>query len=764
MAHGWEWALVALSRPILLLAALGLVAGDAYAGPPTGPIPLPKPRPAIKAGKPTEKVAKQEAAAVPQPAPTAAPVAATRTASALPNGLDVLLLPKTLGEQAAPLAPAPVAPPVVASLPRAPAFPTLNRAATTHTSPADLGAVKQAIALVRKSRPDDATDLARSISDPVARKLIEWMVLRSDEGADLPRYVAFINANPGWPGIVSLRRRAEAMLWQNPPDTAAVLRFFSSDRPRTAKGRFALARALLAQGNRDGAQEAVREAWHGDGLSADLEAQALDVFGSLLTPADHKARMETRLYAEDTEGGLRAARRLGPTEVALAQARIAVIEKSSKAKALLDAVPAVARHDTGYMFSHIQWLRRADRISEAAHLMLAVPRDPARLYDTDQWWIERRLLARKLLDLGDVKAAYAVARGAATPTKEHYRTEQEFTAGWIALRFLHDANAALAHFARVDDGVSNPITLARAGYWQGRAAEALGRQQEARTHYEAAARYPTAYYGQLARARLGLKEIALRKPPDAGDRRSLEVTRALEILYAVDARDIAVSMAADFGDKATDTAALAALGDVAARHEDARATLLLGKTALARGYALEHYAFPTFGVPNYRQIGPEVDPSVVYAIVRQESAFHERAVSSAQALGLMQVTPGTGRHVAKRHNVAFDQKRLLNDPVYNAQLGTAELGGVISDYRGSYILAFASYNAGRGRVREWLARYGDPRDPKTDPIDWIERIPFSETRNYVQRVLENMQVYRARLGGGSRLMIEADLSAGRQAE
>jgi soluble lytic murein transglycosylase len=222
-------------------------------------------------------------------------------------------------------------------------------------------------------------------------------------------------------------------------------------------------------------------------------------------------------------------------------------------------------------------------------------------------------------------------------------------------------------------------------------------------------------------------------------------------------------MAADLADKATDAAALAALAEITTRNHDARATLLIGKIALGRGYALDHYAFPTFGVPDYRQIGPEVERSTVFAIVRQESAFNERVVSSAKALGLMQVMPATGRLVAKKHNVAFDQKRLLNDTVYNAQIGTAELGSVIEDYRGSYILAFASYNAGRGRVRQWLARYGDPRDPEVDPIDWIERIPFSETRNYVQRIMENMQVYRARFGRGSRLLIEADLRRGGQA-
>ena len=187
---------------------------------------------------------------------------------------------------------------------------------------------------------------------------------------------------------------------------------------------------------------------------------------------------------------------------------------------------------------------------------------------------------------------------------------------------------------------------------------------------------------------------------------------------------------------------------------------LIGKAATARGLPLEHYAFPVAGIPEYKPIGPPIELPVVYAIARQESTFNPRTVSSARAMGLLQVTPAAGRYVAQKFHVPFDERRLLSDQIYNAQLGAAELGDLLQDYRGSYILTFVGYNAGRGRVREWIAKHGDPRDPKVDPIDWVEQIPFSETRNYVQRVMENLQVYRVRFGGGSKLLIEADLRRG----
>jgi soluble lytic murein transglycosylase len=656
--------------------------------------------------------------------------------------------------------------PTPAAYSPAPNFVPLAPSTTLTTSSLDVARVKEAIAHARAGRTAQATSVQGTIADPLARKLVEWAILRSDDNdAGFSRYAAFINANPGWPNIGLLRRRAEAMLWQERGEPASALGFFAKERPITAKGRFALARALLARGDRAGAQAQVREAWRNDSLSGDLEAQALEAFGGLLTAADHKARMDMRLYVEDVEAGLRAAERAGGVAPAIARARVAVIRKAANAKAQLDSVPAEARRDIGYVFSLVQWLRRNDQIAEAAALILALPRDPAQAIDTDQWWIERRLVARKLLDADDPKTAYLVARDAAVPSKENYRAEHQFTAGWIALRFLDDPATALAHFAHVAQGIGNPIALARAGYWQGRAAEALGRKDEARAHYDAAARHGTAYYGQLARARLGYKDVGLRPPPDPGPERRAavgqsEVVRAAELLYAAGERDLVVSLVADLGERSTDIHALAALGGIAGRNHDARAMLLIGKAALGRGYALEHYAFPTIGIPDYRSIGPAVERSVVYSIARQESIFNQRTVSSAKAMGLMQVTPEAGRETAKKFGATYDGKRLLSDPVYNVQMGAAELGDLIEGYRGSYILTFAGYNAGRGRIREWLSRYGDPRDPKVDPIDWVERIPFSETRNYVQRVMENLQVYRVRFGSTARLLIEADLHRG----
>jgi soluble lytic murein transglycosylase len=310
---------------------------------------------------------------------------------------------------------------------------------------------------------------------------------------------------------------------------------------------------------------------------------------------------------------------------------------------------------------------------------------------------------------------------------------------------------------------SHPTSRARSHYWLGRTAETFNRRDQARAEYQAAASSSAAYYGQLARARLGLAALALAPPPTRPDKLAeierLELVRAVEILYALKETALVIPLMADLGGKLDDVGALSALGELAEQQQDARGMLHLGKAALARGLPLDYYAFPAVGVPRYAPIGPGIDNAMLFAIIRQESAFDPADWSHAQAMGLMQVTPTAAKDTCKRFSCSYDVKRLKNDMPYNLQVGAAELGGLMQEYRGNYILSYAAYNAGRGRVQEWIAKFGDPRDPKVDPVDWVERIPFMETRNYVQRVMENTQVYRTRFGAAP-LTIETDLRRG----
>jgi soluble lytic murein transglycosylase len=631
--------------------------------------------------------------------------------------------------------------------------------------PPQLAATQQAIELVRQGKLSEATALAASIDDPVAQKVVEWALLRrADTQARLERYAAFIRTNPEWPSIPLLRRRAEAALWNEHRDGASVRRFVG-ENPTSAVGRLALARVEMGQGNRADAESKVRAVWQLEQLSAELEAAVLAAFPGVLTRADHVARMDRRIGAKDFGAAMRAAKHAGDDQVAIVKACAAAEAKSPKGGALLDEVGADAREDLGYALCRVHWLLRNDSPGSNVHGRIVTPKgdidaavkltlaaSPLSLerQDTDEWWRERRMLARKLIDRGDAATAYQIVREAAPPANPYYRADFHFMAGWIALRFLSDPATALEHFAHIDEASTDPVVLARARYWRGRAAEAAGRFDEMRAQYEDAARFPTAYYGQLARARLGIGEIAvLRSPPEPAPGEATELLHAAEILYTVGETDLFRSFVTDLAQESNDAALLAALGRLTAQHNDAPSMLLIGKTALARDIALDHYAFPDIGVPPYSPVGSKLDRCIVYSIVRTESAFDQHDKSPAKAVGLMQVTPEAGRDTAKRFGISYDWDRLVSDPAYNTQMGAAEVAALLGEYRGSYIMTFAGYNAGRGRVQQWVAQHGDPRDPKVDAVDWVERIPFSETRNYVQRVMENLQVYRARFGAST---------------
>src|SRR6516162_717581 len=459
----------------------------------------------------------------------------------------------------------------------------------------ELAAIKQAIRLIQQHKFSEATGLTASINDPVAQKLVEWTYLRDSEStAGFDRYNAFLQANPDWSSMV-LRRSAEARLWQEGRGAATVRRFVGV-QPASVPGRLAVARVLLAEGDHAGASREVRAIWQSAELSAELEAAIVKAFPGALTADDDVARMDRRIGARDFSAAMRAAKRLGSSQIAIVKACEAAEGNSTKTEALLTAVAKQAQGDLGYALCRLQRLLAHDDVAAAVKLLAEVSGDDLGRQDTDEWWRQRRILARRLLDLGDPKIAYRVVQEAAAPANPYYRAEFHFMPGWIALRSLSDPVTALQHFAKVDEGSSDPIVLARGAYWRGRAFEADGQSNQMTAQYEIAARYPTAYYGQLARARLGVNEIALRpSPPSAKVEGATDLLRAADMLYAIGELDLVLTFVSDLAETSSDVITLSALGELTARHNDAQAMLVIGKTALARGLAMERYAFPEIG-------------------------------------------------------------------------------------------------------------------------------------------------------------------------
>jgi soluble lytic murein transglycosylase len=609
---------------------------------------------------------------------------------------------------------------------------------------ASYDALRRAIELFRKGDMAGGDRAKAGLTDPVERSLSEWVAVRFG-WVGFERIAAFMRENPDWPAMAALGRRAEEALLVARKPAAVVCAFFAEQPPTTAAGKVALALAHKSEGAEHEAAALVRDAWRNDTFGRELEAKILDLFPGLLTQVDHRDRMEHFLFRENWTSALRAAAYASKDYVLLAKARMAIRQEADDAQKALDAVPPSLRYETSYLFAKAQFLRRRDKLDEAVQVLADVSRDPDILADGDGWWVERRIVARELLDRGDALAAYAVARDHAAQSAEK-RVDAEFYAGWIALRFLNHPATAARHFADAAKMAAKPISVARTAYWQGRTAETFGAHDDARRFYEKAAGYSVTYYGQLARAKLGLPEVQLRTV-EAGGRSvfgPLPVTQAVKRLYEAGSRDIAFALCADLAASLTDAAHLDALGQLVTDTGDPRTLLTVGKTAVQRGFPLDLHAFPTLGLPAFEPIGERIEKAMVYAITRQESAFDPAAQSSAGARGLMQLMPDTAKRTAKRFGIEFDLGQLL-DPAYNVKLGVAHLGELMDDWKGSHILMFASYNAGGGNVSKWIKAYGDPRSPNVDPIDWVERIPFSETRNYVQRVMENLLVYRSRL-------------------
>ncbi len=628
----------------------------------------------------------------------------------------------------------------------------------------NLDAVRAAVTAYRKGALAEGDAAAARIDEPAARTLLEWVAIHANAGAvPFSRIDAFLRGHPDYPATTRFRRRAEEALIAEKKSPAVIRAFFGAGQPVSPAGRVALALALKDEGRSAEAKALIRQSWRRDAFGPALEKIVLAQFGEVLGQDDHRLRAERSLFRKDGPAALRSAARVSPGYVLLAKARLA----SARARRpipqkLIAAVPAALRGDLSFAFLQAQQARRADKLDEAVKAMTAIPRDPSLLGDGDGWWEERRILSRKLLDAGNPQKAYEIAAGHGAEEAAE-RLEAEWQAGFIALRFLKAPEVALKHFDAAAAIAETPISVARAAYWQGRAYEALDRPEEAKAAFGKAAEQPVAYYGQLARARLGLGDLPLRLTAAAG-LDALPGHRGVRLLYRIGERDLANLMLADLARRLHTAAALETIAAIARRESDARTLVAIGKAALQRGFPLDQAAYPTHGVPEFDVLGDPMERAIVHAIARQESAFDPTAMSHAGARGLMQMMPATARETARRAGLPFDWQKLGEDPLYAARMGAAHLNDLLKEWRGSYVLTFAAYNAGSPNVRKWIAAYGDPRDPDVDAVDWVERIPFSETRNYVQRVMENLQVYRQRLNQRTAYLIDYDLKRGGRQE
>ncbi len=601
----------------------------------------------------------------------------------------------------------------------------------------------RAVAAVKAAEQgwDVAANLAAG-TDPVTGDVLTWIRLREGKGT-LAEYRAFFDARPDWPGLDRLRKAAEPEITAdaNPTETIA---FFGGNAPQTGEGAVRLAQALLDTDNDVAAKATLRDAWLSLRLTDEGHDAMLDAFGEELAPF-HVARTDALLWRWLTTDTRRMLPLLDADQRALATARMGYIRKAADLPKLFAAVPAALRGDPGLAYDRYSWLASRGNRTEAVKILRERSTSGAALGEPFRWSGWRRSLARWEMREGRADQAYLLA-------SRHYLTDGsafadlEWLSGYIALKYMGDPVQALTHFQAALGEVETPISVSRMQYWIGRAHEVMNQPDLAADAFTAAADHQTAFYGLLASEKVGraLDPVWAQAPiiPQT-DVFAQDLTKAAFLLLAAGERGHAVTFFADLG-ATLEPGALAQVGAALDALDEQYYTLLLGKRALRRGVMVPQNYFP---IHDLAAMDLPVDPALALSIARRESEFNIGIGSPVGALGLMQLMPATAEEVAGILELPYQRVRLTSDWEYNATLGAKYLAMLTEEFGPTPVMIAAGYNAGPSRPKIWMDDRGDPRLREMDVVDWIEHIPFRETRNYVMRVTESLPIYRARLTG-----------------
>lgn len=626
------------------------------------------------------------------------------------------------------------------------AAPTELRAADPVLSKQDREHYKNAFLHYGKKRYRDAVLHAKRARNQIPAKAVRWLVLTSrDSDPSFKEARAFLEQNPLWPRQKALRAAVERSMPWSLPD-AEILEWFAQRPPVSVEGAMKLAGALVRAGQREEAIALIRETWREGDFDREQEKNFHKRYRKHLTRQDHIARLDNLLWRRGTHIARRQARRIGGGYPALAEARILLAYRKPGVDSALRRVPKDLRRDPGLLFDRASWRRKKGRADGVIEILRPLGADQPR---PQRWWSLRAWAAREAMEDRRYKVAYQIARRHGLESGSAF-AEAEWLAGWVAYRFLKDPKRAYRHFTRLYYGSVSPISRGRGGYWAGLAAAAAGNADWSTRWYKAAAAHATSFYGQLAAARLGRPVV--QAPEDPGtpstDERARfarqELAQVAAHLGSLGKRDTQRLILSHLGDLAESPEEYVLAAELAKAQGRPDVAIRIAKKARSKEILLREQLFPLPFKPD----SDLVEPALVLAVTRQESQFDTRAVSPAGARGLMQLMPATAKKVAKRAKAPYSKSRLTRDPDYNIHLGSRYLASLLDRYGGNHILALAAYNAGPSRVRRWIAAHGDPRKPEIDAVNWIERIPFSETRNYVMRVLESLVVYRQRLNTG----------------
>lgn len=601
------------------------------------------------------------------------------------------------------------------------------------------------VAAVSATNPSDERVLPPivPIDRSITRDIGQWQRLRAGRGT-FSEAIQFIESNSDWPGLALLRKKAEADMPIGSRSTE-IIAFFQNRPPQTGRGARALIAAYRAQGDIEAAHDNAVLTWRTMILSAEDESALIGAYGDLLKD-HHEARLDMLLWRGVTNGAERMLPRVNDGWQKLAKARLALRARKKGVNGLIDQIPKSLQADPGLAFERMQWRARNKKSADAMALIYAA--SPAALGEPEKWAGWRRSFARSEMRAGRIENAYELASQHGLSGGSHF-ADLEWLSGYIALTYRKDAKTALQHFLKFRGAVETPISLGRAGYWEGRAHEAMGDIEAALLAYAFGAEYQTSFYGLLAAERAGLPMDAkltanAEYPPwQSTSFANSSVFHAARYFIETGKRNLAEQ----FVRHMTETLPadeIGSLGDYLLGKNEPHLAVMIGKQAARRGIVIPRAYYP---VTALGLVGSPIPHELSLAIARRESEFDPVVTSHAGARGLMQLMPATARAVASDLNIRYESDRLLTDPAYNAKLGNAYLDELLEVFDGNVVMTSAGYNAGPGRPIRWMRQRGDPRRGEIDIVDWIEHIPFDETRNYVMRVAESLPVYRAQLTG-----------------
>ena len=618
-------------------------------------------------------------------------------------------------------------------------------------SESDAKIVKAAFAALDRNRFKDALKLTGRVKNQDLILVLVWSYLTAaNSPAKFDDIKLFLTAHDSWPRRKAMLKRAEATMPSKLSAAEVMAWFDQMGGPIGTQGRLRKAEAQLDLGLTSAAQKAIRDIWINGNFTKTQEKQFTRKYRKIITKDDNAARLERLVWEERYWPARRQIWKVGKKNRKLAVARLWLMKREGNVdKAIADLnkiAPELSDHP-GLVYERMRWRRRNGRTLEAVDLLKDAAGDPVR---PDKWWKERAILARSLLNDDKPKQAYDITSGHGLSKDDAAEySEAEWMSGWIALRFLKDPARSLKHFKNMLNAVSYPISIARGAYWSARAARELGQKNLERSMLKLAAQHATTYYGQLAHARLdqaALKSTPLPAPTKTETERfnTHPLKRASSLLWEIGLHNRMRALVLELADDGDTPGWKRLSAAFAATHGRPDLAIKIAKKSERSGILLGELGYPRLKPP-HPKTGDKVETPLVLAVIRQESAFYAGATSHAGARGLMQVMPATAKLVAKANRLPYSRDKLLNDPHYNLVVGQVYLAGMIEQFQGSYPMALAAYNAGPRRVKRWIRNFGDPRGGEIDTIDWVELIPYTETRNYVQRVLENLEVYRTHL-------------------